>query len=101
LPSDVVLETSRIYVVNYNDRYLRYSNIAAKTLRSVLVPELRATAMKREEIALKKALWKDGKMGESVFKINVESTSINRYFITWTDVLIHDFYLLLYNDFFQ
>lgn len=50
--------------------YLKYSNIAAKTLRSVLVADVKAVALKREEIALKRAVWKDGKIGESVLSTN-------------------------------
>jgi hypothetical protein len=66
-PSNVVLETSRTHVQDkINHSYLRYSNIAAKTLRSVLVADVKAQALKREEIALKKAIWQGGKMGESV-----------------------------------
>ncbi|KAI8900464.1 mitochondrial ATP synthase epsilon chain-domain-containing protein [Globomyces pollinis-pini] len=46
--------------------YLQYTNIGARTLRSILVPEAKAIAIKREEIALKRAIWSDGKMGDSV-----------------------------------
>ncbi|KAJ3323804.1 hypothetical protein HDV06_001174 [Boothiomyces sp. JEL0866] len=46
--------------------YLKYANIGAKSLRSVLTKEAKIQALKREEIALRAAIWKDGKMGESV-----------------------------------
>ncbi|KAJ3314367.1 hypothetical protein HDV04_000329 [Boothiomyces sp. JEL0838] len=46
--------------------YLKYANIGAKTLRSVLTKEAKIQALKREEIALRSAIWKDGKMGEAV-----------------------------------
>ncbi|KAL2912748.1 hypothetical protein HK105_207740 [Polyrhizophydium stewartii] len=49
--------------------YLKYSNITAKALRSVLKGEAKAAAVKREEIALKQAVWKDGKQGENKFVI--------------------------------
>jgi hypothetical protein len=45
--------------------YLKYANIAAKTVRSVLKAEPKILAMKREEIALRRSIWADGKAGES------------------------------------
>ncbi|CAG0920515.1 unnamed protein product [Notodromas monacha] len=44
--------------------YIRYSAIAAKTVRRALKPEARAEAAKRETSALKVTLWKDGKPQE-------------------------------------
>ncbi|KAI8925501.1 mitochondrial ATP synthase epsilon chain-domain-containing protein [Entophlyctis helioformis] len=49
--------------------YLKYSNITATALRSVLKSEAKAAAAKREDIALKQAIWKDGKSGENKFVI--------------------------------
>ncbi|KAI8907828.1 mitochondrial ATP synthase epsilon chain-domain-containing protein [Gorgonomyces haynaldii] len=47
--------------------YLRYANVGARTLRSVLKAEPKVQALKREEVLLKQAIWKDGKMGENKY----------------------------------
>jgi len=41
--------------------YIHFSGIAARVLRSVLKPELRDAAGKRELSYIKKVNWKDGK----------------------------------------
>eukprot|EP00842_Homolaphlyctis_polyrhiza_P004749 jgi/Hompol1/5275/HPOL_004331-RA len=45
--------------------YLKYSNITAQALRSVLKGDAKTLAARREEIGLKQSLWKDGKQGEN------------------------------------
>jgi hypothetical protein len=51
----------------YLIRYLQYAQIGARTLRSVLKEDSKAIALKREEIALRKAVWQNGKIGDSKF----------------------------------
>ena len=51
--------------------YLKYSNIAAKTLRSVLKAEVKVAALKREEIILRRSVWENGKQGPSVSDYNL------------------------------
>jgi hypothetical protein len=46
--------------------YLKYANIGAAAIRSVLKEDAKAIAMKRAEIALKRTIWKDGRIAESV-----------------------------------
>jgi hypothetical protein len=46
---------------------LKYANIGAKTLRSVLTADAKLAAMKREETVVRRSFWKDGKIGEAVF----------------------------------
>ena len=48
------------------NRYLKYANATASALRSVLKGDARTIALKREEIALKQAIWTNGKQGENV-----------------------------------
>lgn len=45
--------------------YLKYANIGAKAVRSVLKEEPKIQAMKRTETMLKRSLWKDGKIQET------------------------------------
>ncbi len=54
--------------------YLKYSNIAAKALRSVLKAEPKALAMKREEVLLRSAVWKEGKPGENKYVVKPAET---------------------------
>ena len=42
--------------------YLKYSNIAAKTLRNVLKGDAKLAALKREELLLKHSTWAEGKI---------------------------------------
>ena len=42
--------------------YLKYSNIAAKTLRNVLKGDAKVAALKREELLLKQSTWAEGKI---------------------------------------
>ncbi len=46
--------------------YLKYSNICAKTVRSVLKGDAKVQAMKREEIVLRRSIWENGKQGPAV-----------------------------------
>lgn len=45
----------------HNCRYIQYSNIAARVLRSSLKPELKADAAKRADSHVKFTKWTDGK----------------------------------------
>ena len=45
--------------------YLKYSNIAAKTLRNVLKGDAKIQALKREELLLKQSTWTDGKVAST------------------------------------
>ncbi|KAJ8327611.1 hypothetical protein BDV3_003412 [Batrachochytrium dendrobatidis] len=45
--------------------YLKYANVSASALRSVLKADAKIIANRREDTGIKVSLWKEGRQGES------------------------------------